>query len=125
MNTLRYPHAVQALRIIRRRRDLKTGKTALETVYVVTDQAAEQAGPAQLADLVRRHWHVENKIHCVRDRTFREDDSQVRTGAAPANLATLRHLVIGAFHRAGYANIAHARRDHTAPEAALRLFGLR
>ena len=31
---------------------------------------------------------------------------------APANLASLRNLVIGTFRRAGHVNIAHARNLH-------------
>jgi hypothetical protein len=30
----------------------------------------------------------------------------------PASLAAIRNLVIGAFRKAGHANIAHARRYH-------------
>jgi len=43
----------------------------------------------------RGHWTIENPIHYVRDVTFGEDRSTVRTGHAPDNLATLRNLVIG------------------------------
>ena len=40
------------------------------------------------------HWGIE-ALHHVRDTTFAEDDSQVRTGAAPGVMAVLRNLVIG------------------------------
>ena len=33
--------------------------------------------------LSRGHWGIENRLHWVRDVTFDEDRSQVRTGAAP------------------------------------------
>ena len=47
------------------------------------------AGPARsrplsakrIAALVRGHWGIENRLHHVKDRTFREDDQQVRCGA--------------------------------------------
>jgi hypothetical protein len=47
----------------------------------------------------------------VRDVTFGEDASQLRTGTAPRALAALRNLAISALRLAGRANIAHARRD--------------
>ena len=46
----------------------------------------------------------------VRDKTFSEDLQRVRTGNQPNAYAAIRNLVTGAFRRAGYANIAHARR---------------
>ena len=46
----------------------------------------------------------------VRDKTFGEDLQQVRTGNQPNAYAAIRNLVTGAFRRAGFANIAHARR---------------
>jgi hypothetical protein len=47
----------------------------------------------------------------VRDVTFHEDNSQLRTGTAPRALASFRNLGINAFRLDGRANIAHARRD--------------
>lgn len=53
---------------------------------------------------------MENKIHHVRDVTFREDSHQARTGNGPAVMATLRNTAIG-FHRTnGETNIARATR---------------
>jgi predicted transposase YbfD/YdcC len=81
---LDFPHARQAIKITRWRRE--TGRPATrETVYAVTDLAAEAAGPAELGCLARRHWHVEDKVHYVRDVSFGEDASTVRPGHAPAN----------------------------------------
>ena len=46
----------------------------------------------------------------MRDKTFSEDLQQARTESQPNAWAAIRNLVTGAFRRAGYANIAHARR---------------
>lgn len=66
---------------------------------------AETPGTAALAD-------SNNKLHHVRDVTFGEDGSQVRTGHAPRIMATLRNTVISLLRRAGWDNIAKALRHH-------------
>jgi hypothetical protein len=43
--------------------------------------------------------------------TFREDNSQLRTGTAPRALASVRNLALNTFRLAGRVDIAHARRD--------------
>jgi predicted transposase YbfD/YdcC len=101
---LLFPGARQAVQI-RRRVHRKTGEIILKTVYAVTSLTAEQAGPARLALLIRRHWTVE-ALHHVRDVTFAEDASQLRTGNAPRAMATCRNLAIGALRMAGVRNIA-------------------
>ena len=57
----------QALRIERERRLVKQGAGSRETAYGLTSLGAGQAGPEELAALVRRHWHIENRLHYVRD----------------------------------------------------------
>ncbi|MGW1306127.1 hypothetical protein ACWD5R_41595 [Streptomyces sp. NPDC002514] len=44
----------------------------------------------------------------MRDVTFAEDASKIRTGSAPRAMATLRNLAIGLMRQAGWANIAAA-----------------
>jgi predicted transposase YbfD/YdcC len=48
----------------------------------------------QIQAFRRGHWGLEG-VHYVRDVTFGEDFSTVRTGHAPQNLAALRNLAIG------------------------------
>ncbi|MGW1365278.1 ISAs1 family transposase [Streptomyces chartreusis] len=105
VNSLLFPGARQAVRIKRQRTDRKTGKTTVKTVYAVTSLTAEQATTAHLAELVRDHWKIEAPHH-VRDATFAEDASQLRTGNAPRAMATSRNLAIGALPAAGVKNIA-------------------
>ncbi|WP_443045795.1 transposase [Streptomyces sp. NBC_00356] len=104
-----------------RRTDRKTGKT----VYAVTSLTAEQVSPAQLATLIRDHWQIE-ALHHVRDTTFAENASQLRTGNAPRAMATWRNLAIGALRLAATTNIAAALR-HNARNAdrPLALLGLK
>jgi predicted transposase YbfD/YdcC len=107
-----FPHAAQVIQVTRKRRDLHTNRWQTVTVYAITSLPFELARPARLADLLRSHWTIENGLHWVRDVTFAEDASQVRTGAAPNVMAVLRNLVIGVLSRAGPVNVAAALRRH-------------
>ena len=82
------------------------------TVYAITSLPFAQASPARLANLIGGHWAIENGLHYVRDLTFAEDASQVRTGTAAQVMACLRNLAIGALSRAGPVNLATAVRHH-------------
>ena len=106
-----FPGAVQAFRLRRDTAGLDGVWTGKEIVYGITSLPADLAGPAQLNHYERRHWVVEDRLHWVRDVTFGEDASQLRTGTAPRALAAFRNLAISALRLAGRANIAHARRD--------------
>lgn len=123
--TIDFPHAAQVFRLRRDRAGLDGVRTSKEIVYGVTNLPAEQAGPADLAAYARGHWTIENKVHYVRDVTFGEDHSQVRTGNAPRTMASLRNLAIGLLRQAGETNIAKALR-HNARNLtrALNLLGI-
>jgi hypothetical protein len=119
---LDFPHATQAIRITRRVRSLRSPRWRVVTVYAVTSLTAAQAGPARLADWIRGHWDIE-ALHHIRDVTFAEDASQVRTGTAPRAMASLRNLAVGILRAHGHRNIAAAlrrnARDATRPLALL------
>jgi predicted transposase YbfD/YdcC len=96
------------------------GKKTVEVVYLITSD--RNADPATLAAWVRGHWHIENKLHWVRDVTYQEDKSLVRTGNAPRVMATLRSLAISLLRLDGHANIAAANRHHARdPQRTLNL----
>lgn len=119
-----FPGAVQAFRLRRDTGGLDGVWTRKEIVYGITSLPPDLADPAQLNHYERRHWVVEDRLHWVRDVTFHEDASQMRTGTAPRALAALRNLAISVIRLAGRANIAHARRDlldHNDAFAALRI----
>ena len=104
------PHQ-QVFRLRRDTGGLDGQHTRKQIVYGIVSMPAALAGPAQLNHYAREHWCVENRLHWTRDVTFREDHSQMRTGAAPRALASFRNLTLNTYRLAGRANIAHARRD--------------
>jgi predicted transposase YbfD/YdcC len=107
-----FPHAAQVLQVTRKVCDLATRKWHTVVVYAITSLSFQQARPARLADLIRGHWSIENGLHWVRDVTFAEDASQLRTGTAPQVMSSLRSLAIGVLSRAGPVNLAAALRRH-------------
>jgi predicted transposase YbfD/YdcC len=134
---LGFPHAAQVFLIERRtvrrvRKRAKKGKkyktVLVETavaVLGVTSLSAREAAPMHLATYVRGHWSIENKIHWVRDVTFREDASQIKTGSRPRIMATLRNLAVGLIRQAGHNKIAATiRRIKHDPHLLYTLLGL-
>jgi len=122
---LRFPHAAQVFLIERKVSHPKTGKR-LSSVAVlgVTSLTADHATPAELAALVRGQWTIE-AVHQIRDTTYAEDASHVRTGHTPRIMATLRSLAISLLKLTGWHNIARATRHMAAHRAdALGLIGL-
>jgi predicted transposase YbfD/YdcC len=109
---LAFPHAAQAIQIVRRRRPLAGTKWTAETVYAITSLTVIQARPGQLARYARGHWGIEDRLHWVRDVTYDEDRSQVRTGNGPRVMASLRNLAIAILRLTGHASIAAALRYH-------------
>ena len=84
----------QALRIGREREILNTGKRSVEVTWSLISLGAERAGPKELLDLVRNHWHIENRLHYVRDFTCDEDRCRACVRHVPRNLACLTNLAI-------------------------------
>jgi predicted transposase YbfD/YdcC len=96
-----------------RRTVTRTGKKSVEVVYLITSAGHAAAPPATLAAWVQGHWCIENSLHWVRDVTFDEDRSQVRTGTAPHVMATLRNTAISLLRITGWDSIARGLRHHS------------
>jgi predicted transposase YbfD/YdcC len=117
---LGFPHARQVLCLHRRRVDKRTGAVLTdETVYAVTSLGPEQASPAQLLRLWRRHWWVENRAHRVRAVVFGEDANTTHSGTAPQAFAALRSLALSLLHRWRHRNLTAARQYYASHPAAL------
>lgn len=106
-----FPGARQVFRLRRDIGGLDGQRTSKQIIHGIVSLTAEQASPHHLNHYARGHWTVENRLHWTRDVTFHEDDSQLRTGTAPRNMAAFRNLALNTFRLAGRVNIAHARRD--------------
>jgi predicted transposase YbfD/YdcC len=103
-----FPGARQAF-LIERYRHFPDGTVTAAAILGITSLTPKQASPADLADIIRGHWHIEVHHH-VRDVTFKEDASRIRAGASARVMAIIRNAVISLLNHAGYHNIAEGRR---------------
>lgn len=121
---IRFPHAEQAIQIIRKSRKQGQKTWHIETVYAVTSLPTQLASPARIGALIRGHWSIENSLHWRRDVVWQEDKSQIRTANSPQVMAILRNIAITLLKRAGYKNIAKATRTlRNHPAHALKIVG--
>jgi predicted transposase YbfD/YdcC len=120
-----WPQFTGVAQVAQLRRTVTRGGTkTIEVVYLITSAAHHTAPPTALGAWTQGHWQIENKLHYVRDVTFDEDRSQVRTGHGPHVMTSLRNTTIGILRLAGWDNIAtalrhHARNPHRAITSAM------
>lgn len=120
-----FPHCRQVACIERYSENLKSGKKRRETAYIITSLSKNDANPERLLNLNRGQWGIENRSHYVRDVTFDEDRSQVRSKSGPRMMAILRNFAISILRLTGIKNIAKALRNMAAkPHLAIRLIGI-
>jgi predicted transposase YbfD/YdcC len=121
-----FPHAVQAVRVRRHVRDLRTGRASWTCAYAVTSLDVGQADTARIGALVRGHWNIE-AWHHVKDVSLGEDACRVRSGHGPDNLAALRALALVFLGRLGQDTLPDAIRwvSYEAFTRPLDVIGLR
>jgi predicted transposase YbfD/YdcC len=105
-----------------RRRATHSLKCTQHIVYGITSLTPAQADPARLLEVLRTHWHIENRLHYRRDVTLQEDHSQVRTAGAPLALAALNGAVLALMDWLHVSNVpSQMRRFCAKPHEALSL----
>lgn len=119
--SVQWPGARQVL-LLESTRTLPGKPTSTEYHCGITSLDPDRATADDLLDLMRGHWGIENRLFHIRDVTFGEDASRVRTGHAPRNLAMLRNTVVSLLNFHACPNHAAALRRHAArPEEALAM----
>jgi len=62
-----------------------------------------------IAQGIRGHWGIENKLHYVKDVVQNEDNSNIKGGYAIENLSLLKNATINIFRLNGFPSIKKAR----------------
>jgi predicted transposase YbfD/YdcC len=92
---LGWSHVRQVFRLQRIVHRKTTGRLSYEVVFGITSLASQQASPDRLLEIMRHHWHIENRLHYVRDVTFQEDACRLRNPHLQHGLAILNNLALG------------------------------
>jgi predicted transposase YbfD/YdcC len=79
---------VAAVVLVGREREVN-GEWAEAAHYYITSL---RGTAPELANLIRRHWSIENELHWCLDVAFREDASKTAAGHAGANLGLVRRV---------------------------------
>ncbi|MCU0589083.1 MAG: ISAs1 family transposase [Syntrophobacteraceae bacterium] len=99
-------------------------QTTQETRYFISSLPLNAE---RFAEAARKHWGVENGLHWCLDISFREDDSRVRSGHAPENLAIIRRFALSLIKQDTHRKIgvkASRKRAGWSNEYLLRLLRL-
>ena len=108
----------QVFRVQRERQS--KDKCSVEVVYGWASQSPKQCSPQRLAQLIRAHWLVENRLHWRRDVTLGEDRCGVRFPPVAQMLAVLNSLVLALMDVHQIKNVARQiRRFVSHPQEAL------
>jgi len=78
-------------------REVIGGDTSLERRYFITSLKSPTA--RQVADAVRGHWAVENRLHWQLDVSFGEDQRRIRKGHGAQNYSRLCRLALNVLKR--------------------------
>lgn len=62
-----------------------------------------------VAQGIRGHWGIENRLHYVKDVIQNEDNSKIKGGCAIENLSILKNAAINIFRLNGFPSIKRAR----------------
>lgn len=74
---------------------IRQGKKYQEYHYYISSRKEVKA--EILGKGIRRHWHIENKQHWVKDVILYEDDSGVRAKALAKTLSMMRSIVMNIY----------------------------
>ncbi len=111
---IEFPYLEQVFQLRKKSTEVKTGKQSEQTIYGITPLPVEEYGAAELLDLTRNHWRIENGLHYRRDVTFKEDAVRKKSAGGGQIMAALNNLAIGILRKIGWENIAQARRFYDA-----------
>ncbi len=117
-----WPNLAQVFRLERATELVASGTRHGELVYGMTSLPAQQASPAWMQAVVRRHLSIENELHHRRDVTFQEVATRLKAWTAAQVLAVINNLVLALLLQAGQGIILQACRQCAAhPDEALKL----
>jgi predicted transposase YbfD/YdcC len=102
------PHWLGVQRLVRIERvGTRSNQPYTETMFYISSLALDAAGFAQR---IRQHWHIENRLHWVKDVVLKEDQAPLCDGYALTNFAIVRTMALNLFRRHGFDSITQGLR---------------
>jgi predicted transposase YbfD/YdcC len=102
------PVWVGVKRIIKiERTGIRNRKPFEEKVFYISS-LTENA--TEFAQRIRAHWHVENRLHWVKDVVLKEDESLLCGGYALINFGILRTIAMNVFRKQGFPSVTNGIR---------------
>ena len=74
----------------------RSNQPYIETMFYISSLALDAAGFAQR---MRQHWHIENRLHWVKDVVLKEDQAPLCDGHALTNFAIVRTMALNLFRQ--------------------------
>jgi predicted transposase YbfD/YdcC len=112
---------LSSIGVIESVREEKGNKTVERRYYISSLKPEAQ----RFLKSIRSHWGIENSLHWVLDMSFGEDQSRIRKGNAPENMAIIRHFSLNLLqkYKTGRQSIRRLRKkagwDNTTLEGIL------
>jgi predicted transposase YbfD/YdcC len=88
---------LRSVAVVEAKREIPLKPTSIERRYFISSHAGVDA--ARMADIIRGHWSVENKLHWVLDVSFAEDQSRQRKDHGAENFSRLRRIALNLLRR--------------------------
>ena len=102
------PQWVGVKRIVRVERvGTRAKRPVSETMFYISSLTLDAA---EFAQRIRHHWHIENRLHWVKDVVLKEDGSPLCDGHAPVNFAIVRTIALNLFRHHGFASVTQGLR---------------
>jgi predicted transposase YbfD/YdcC len=94
--------------IVVQRHGYRDGKLFDERQYYISSVVASAE---QFHRIIRGHWHIENRLHWVKDVTFNEDQAPQTGRNAAANWSVVLNVFITLARTLGFTSMAVAKRQ--------------
>ena len=84
--------SVNAIAVVDSTRQIAGKGATNERRYYITSHKEKSA--AFIANAIRSHWHIENKLHWQLDVSFNDDQNRLRSGYAAENFALMNKIAL-------------------------------
>lgn len=88
---------LRSVAVVEAVREVPLKKTSVERRYFISSRAGTDA--PRMAEIIRGHWSVENKLHWVLDVSFAEDQARQRKDHSAENFSRLRRMALNLLQR--------------------------